>query len=124
MQHIADSWLLNDDSPLVRVDSNGVEAYGSPWSGKTPCYSTEHYPIAALVRLRQAPHNRMRRAGVAEAMSSLLPSCPPTIAKAPQLFEKMVDWVAKVVEQVPVYVLECRPDADAAHLCHQTIFGT
>ena len=33
-----DAWLLNDDNPVVRIEEDGVWVYGSPWSGKTPCY--------------------------------------------------------------------------------------
>lgn len=30
--------LMNDDNPVVRVIDGEVMIYGSPWSGKTPCY--------------------------------------------------------------------------------------
>ena len=33
-----------------------------------------------------------------------------------------VDFISKVVGQVPVYRLGCLPDAAAAHLSHDTIF--
>ena len=37
-EHIDGAFLLNDDSPFLRVEDGKVWAYGSPWSGKTPCY--------------------------------------------------------------------------------------
>ena len=43
--------LLNDDSPIVRIVDGEVRVYGSPWSGKTPCYKNEVYPMAGLCRL-------------------------------------------------------------------------
>ena len=62
-EHIPGAQLLNDDSPIVRVVEGVPTVFGSPWSGKTPCYRNESYPIAAFVRLVQAPHNRIPTAG-------------------------------------------------------------
>lgn len=54
--HIPGAELLNDDSPLVGMHDGRPTAWGSPWSGKTPCYRSERATIRAFVRLRQAPH--------------------------------------------------------------------
>jgi hypothetical protein len=37
-ENIEDARLLNDDSPIIRVVDGRVLVFGSPWSGKTPCY--------------------------------------------------------------------------------------
>lgn len=119
-ENIAGAHLLNDDSPIIR--STAV-AYGSPWSGKTPCYRNLHYPIAAIVRLSQAPHNRMRRLSALEALGALLPSCPPSFAYDEQLQDAMCATLSKLISAVPVYHLECLPNAEAAELSYSTIFG-
>ncbi len=119
-ENIAGAHLLNDDSPIIR--STAV-AYGSPWSGKTPCYRNLHYPIAAIVRLSQAPHNRMRRLTALEALGALLPSCPPSFAYDEQLQDAMCETLSELISAVPVYHLECLPNAEAAELSYSTIFG-
>ena len=45
--------------------------FGAPWSGKTPCYRNVCQPIRAIVRLSQAPHNRIRRLRAIEEFSDL-----------------------------------------------------
>ena len=50
-EYIYGAGLLNDDSPLVRVIDGKIFAYGSPWSGKTPCFKNERYPLGGVVRL-------------------------------------------------------------------------
>ena len=60
-EHIPGAELLNDDSPIIRATDSEAFVHGSPWSGKTPCYRNERCPITAVVRLSQAPHNRIRR---------------------------------------------------------------
>ena len=54
-----DAWLLNDDNPVVRVMPEGeVRVYGSPWSGKTPCYKQAFAPVRGIVKLSQAPDRK------------------------------------------------------------------
>ncbi len=119
LQHIAATHLLNDDSPILADDGT---VYGSPWSGKTHCYRNEHFPVAAIVRLEQRPENRIRPLGTVEAFTALQPSCPPCLMKDDTLQDALVDYVGHVIERVPVYRLGCLPDAEAARLCHTTIF--
>jgi len=123
-ENIEDCELLNDDSPFVAVVGGRPVAFGSPWSGKTPCYKNERYPIRAVVRLSQAPHNAIRPLRGARAAGALLPSLPPAFACDDRLHDFMLDTLAAVIRTVPVYHLECRPDAEAARLVHDTVFGT
>lgn len=37
-ENIEEATLLNDDSPIVRITDGQPWVWGSPWSGKTPCY--------------------------------------------------------------------------------------
>ena len=115
--------LLNDDSPFVSVRDGKVTVYGSPWSGKTPCYRNESYPLQAIVRLSQAPHNKIRTLKSIFAIGALLPSLPPAFLFDKELEECLIEILSKVVNQVPVYHLECLPDADAAWLSYNTVFG-
>ena len=121
-ENIAGAFLLNDDSPIVRAEADGIYAYGSPWSGKTPCFRQERYPVAALLRIVQRPENTIKRLGVVEAFAALQPSCPPVLAHDEGCMDMTVDFISKVVSRVPVFRLGCLPDADAARLSHDTIF--
>lgn len=123
LEHIPDTHLLNDDSPIVSLIDNAVRVYGSPWSGKTHCYRPENYPIAGLLRLEQRPTNTIRALGVLEAFAALQPSCPPSFAKEERCMDALVDFISEVIRRVPVYRMGCLPDADAARLSHNTIIG-
>ncbi|EJX08743.1 hypothetical protein EVA_03179 [gut metagenome] len=125
LKHIAGAHLLNDDSPVLRVLPDGaVWVYGSPWSGKTPCYRNEAYPVAGLVRLSQAPENRIRRLPVVQAFGALHPSCPPDFALDDRLYDPLCDTLNGVLLGAPVFHLACLPDEAAARLSHTTVFGT
>ncbi len=121
-ENIEGATLLNDDSPFVGVQNGQVVAFGSPWSGKTPCYKNESYPIRAIVRLSQAPHNSMRRLRSLFSVGALLPSLPPAFAFDEKLEDAVMNVLSTVIGAVPVYHLECLPNAAAAQLSHDTIF--
>ena len=122
LQHIPDAHLLNDDSPILAVENGVPIVYGSPWSGKTHCYHQLHFPLAAAVRLSQAPYNKIHRLGVVESFSSIQPSCPPALAQDEKYQEMIMDMLSDVLSAVPVFHLECLPDEAAAWTSHDAIF--
>ena len=122
-ENIEGATLLNDDSPILRLIDGKPWVYGSPWSGKTPCYRNERYPLAACVRLSQAPKNRIRRLSVMQGYGALHPSCPPCFAYDDTLYDPVSKVLGSLLSAVPVYHLACLPDAEAAYLSCKTIFG-
>ena len=120
-ENIEGARLLNDDSPIVRIVDGEVRVYGSPWSGKTPCYKNEAYPMAGLCRLSQAPHNRITRLSNLMAIGALLPSCPPIFAHDTALQDMICRTVGDIVRGTRSYHLECLPNKEAAELSYNTI---
>lgn len=117
-----ESFLLNDDSPFIRVMANGgVKVYGSPWSGKTPCYRQESHPLKAIVRLSQAPYNRIQRLNPIQAIGALLPSAPPALNYMEDTSDAVCSYVSDVLDKVPAWSLECLPNIEAAELSHDTV---
>lgn len=110
--------LLNDDNPVVRILGDKVMAYGTPWSGKTPCYRNLGFPVGGMVRLYQSEVNRYEVCQNIDAFVTLLPGCS-VIAKDKVLYNSLCDTVALLSEMVKVGVLYCLPDRNAAELCRQ-----
>lgn len=120
-ENISGATLLNDDSPILRVVDGCVRVYGSPWSGKTPCYKSEFYPVAGVCRLAQAPYNRIQRLSPLMAIGALLPSAPPIFAHDEHLQDLICSTLGDIVGRVGVYRLECLPNKEAAELSYNTI---
>lgn len=120
LEHIAGTELVNDDNPVVRIEGDRLLVYGSPWSGKTPCYRNVSYPVGGLVQLSQAPYNKIRRIKGVEAYISLVP------AVSGKRWDKRIadglheteNWVAG---HVPMYHLECLPNGAAALTCRDAV---
>ena len=121
-ENIKGALLLNDDSPILRVIDGKPVIFGSPWSGKTPCYRQVCYPLAACVRLSQAPYNKIHRLSILQAYAALHPSCPPDFTYDNGLYDHISKTIGEVISQVPMFHLECLPDSDAAFLSCKTIF--
>lgn len=120
MENIPGAYLLNDDNPVVRIMDGEARVYGSPWSGKTPCYVNESCPVGAIVQLCQAPHNRIVRFSGAKAYAALLSSC--SILRQDEDVNSGINRsVIQVVLGVPVFHLECLPDSAAALLSFRTV---
>ncbi len=121
-ENITGARLLNDDSPIIRMVDGHARVYGSPWSGKTPCYINRDFPIAGFVRLSQAPHNKIKRLNPLVAIGALLPSCPHIFANDDSLQDELCKTLSEVISTTPVYALECLPNAAAAELSHATLY--
>jgi len=120
LSNIDDAVLLNDDNPVIRLVDGEPYIYGTPWSGKTPCYKNESVPLKAVVRLSQAPFNRITRHASLQAYASLMPSCS-CMRWDRNSTDALHKTVEKVISKVRCWHLECLPDADAAHTCHQAV---
>ena len=112
--------LLNDDNPVLRVVDGQVHVYGTPWSGKTPCYRNVDVPVGAIVDLHQAKKNVIRRQSMLEAYASIYVSF-----SGYRFIKSMANGLhatnEKIVSSVPCYSLDCLPNAEAAWLCYKTV---
>lgn len=120
LQHIEQSYLLNDDNPVIRLHDNEVIVYGTPWSGKTPCYRNESMPLGGIVRLSQYPENKIERLTGAAAYAAIAPSAS-AIRWKQEYAEGLHSTLSKIVSHIGIYHLQCRPDKEAALLCYETI---
>jgi len=120
LKHIEGTELVNDDNPVVRIIDGEARVYGSPWSGKTPCYRNVDYPIGGIVKLKQAPHNEIRRMKPIEAYVALAMSISGMRWKK-QMGDGLHQTENQLTATVPVWHLSCLPDQEAAELCCKTI---
>lgn len=112
--------LMNDDNPVVRVVDDEAIVYGSPWSGKTPCYRNIQAPVGGIVRIQQRPENTIRKLSSLEAFSNLLPAIS-NMKWDKRVYNGVCDGISELIRLCGMYELGCLPDAAAAHLCHDTV---
>ena len=121
LKYIEGTELVNDDNPVVRVMDDGtIIVYGSPWSGKTPCYRNVSYPLGAIVLLSQAPQNVIRRLRPLEAYAALVASISGKRWDS-RLAEGLHETENLLATNAKIWHLDCLPDEEAAKLCNSTV---
>lgn len=112
-----DAWLLNDDNPILRVMDNGeVRVYGSPWSGKTPCYKNAGVQVGGIVKLSQAPENKIQTISLPQAYAYMLSSASG-LKMEQTMADNMFETIKHIITHIPCYHLACLPNEEAAKVC-------
>lgn len=120
LENIDGAELLNDDNPVIVFENGKARVFGTPWSGKTPCYRNLSVPLNAIVRLNQAPENNIEEYKGVKAYAILYPSAS-SIKWNRDVMDKITATVSNIVMAHKCYLLNCLPDRDAALLCRDMI---
>lgn len=115
LRYIPGCDLMNDDNPIIRITDDKVIVYGSPWSGKTPCYRNVKAPLGGIAQIVRAKENSLEPLKGINAFVTFLPSCS-TMKWDERIYRYISHTMAKIVERVPMYNLHCLPDADSARV--------
>ena len=119
LQAFPDAWLLNDDNPILRIlDDGNVYVFGSPWSGKTPCYNNAHARVGAIIKLSQAPFNELQALTLPQAYAYILSSASG-LKTDQQMADHLYDSIKHVITHVKCHHLNCLPNTEAAEVCFQ-----
>ena len=120
LRHIPNCDLMNDDNPIIRLIDGKAFIYGSPWSGKTPCYRNVKAPLGAITRIVRDEENFVEKVGPIEAFAQILASCS-SMKWDITIFDNICKIITRIIETTPNYNLHCRPDKEAALVCREAI---
>jgi len=120
LRHIEGCDLMNDDNPIVRVIDGKAYIYGSPWSGKTPCYRNTKAMLGAITRIDRAKANSIEKLSATNAFASMLTSCSQ-MKWDKVIFDNVCNTITNVIEVSDIYILHCIPNKEAAIICHNAI---
>ena len=114
--------LINGDRPFIGVSPEGVRAYGVPWDGKEQIFLQDNYPVKAIVEVRQAKSNYLRKMSRDQAFKLLMKQCfiPMWDDEAKFL---AVKTIRKIANTVPFYRLFCLPEENSAELLNSVLFA-
>ena len=115
------AYILNDDKPALRLEDGQWYAYGTPWSGKHDLSTNIRVPVGGICFLKRGEENVIRPFGGSKAVFSFLEqTARPAGAN---LRAMMMDLLSKLVEQVPIWQLECNMDPQAAVVSYEAMSG-
>lgn len=120
LRYLPDCDLMNDDNPIVRILNGEAWVYGSPWSGKTPCYRNVKARLGAITRIERDVKNSVEKLQPVEAFASLLPACS-TMKWDKNIFNHICNNITLLIETTGCFTLHCLPNREAAEICSQSI---
>lgn len=120
MKHIEGAELMNDDNPVIRIIDGTPYIYGSPWSGKTPCYRQVKARLGAITQIERDSKNWTECLTPIQAFATLLPACS-SMKWDTTIYRQLCDAITRLIETTPIYTMHCLPDREAAIVCHQAI---
>ncbi len=112
---------INDDKPALRFRDDGVVMYGTPWSGKTDLNTNQCVPLHAVVFVERGEENSLRRMDATESMLHLQSQVVQPYHDA-HIGSVLIDRMITVAETVPVYLMTCNMDPEAALTARRVLF--
>ncbi len=113
---------INDDKPALRFEKDGIEMYGTPWSGKTSLNLNKHVPLHAVVFVTRGEQNSLRRLNFTESMCNLQSQVVQPYHDA-EVGSILADRMIELAQKVPVYVMTCTMEEDAAYTARNALFS-
>lgn len=113
------SVMVNDDKPFLHITSQGVWVCGSPWSGKHGRDTNIRVPLTGICLLQRGRENRISPMEKALLLPILRhQSYQPQDCEKQEICNALLD---SLVEQVPLWRMECTKDPQAAQVAYDAM---
>jgi hypothetical protein len=112
--------IINGDRSAVRLVDGEVCASGIPFAGSSNICKNVTLPLGAIVYLKQAPQNQIRRLRGAEAFRRVWEGCSVNTWDRADV-AAVSETVQQVVCAVPVFELACTADEQAVKTLEETL---
>ena len=120
-QMFPESYILNDDKPIIQSQEGRITVWGSPFAGKTNLQVNREVPLKGICFLKQGSVNRIRKVTEEEALALLLRNTWRPHGN--DRMNQLLDTMEQVVTQVDMYEMSCTREMEAARLSYSVMKG-
>lgn len=113
--------IVNDDKPVLRLIKDTFYVYGSPWSGKSALNANIRAPLGAVVFLKQAKENHIRRMDNREAVQMLIYQSQRPDSRRDGM-NRLLTLIDALLQRTPVYQMDCSISFDAVKMVYSKIW--
>lgn len=114
--------IINGDKIFAKRTENGFYVFASPWKGSSPYCLNRNVPLKAIVALRQSENNSIRSLKPEELLEYLVPHIFLPFWDE-RCMEAALETLDLFLSEVPVFLLECRPDGEAVSITKKVVLG-
>jgi hypothetical protein len=116
----ADAVVVNGDKTLIFEKNGVIFASGMPFSGSSKDCLNRVVPLKSIVCLQQSDCNTVKRLVSAETFYKIYKNCYP-VPYSRDCTGKLIDFVQKLSQSVPVYEYACLADESAVRYLEREI---
>lgn len=116
------AFMLNDDKPAIRLIDGVFYASGTPWSGKYDYSTNASVPLAGICMLRRGEINKIYPYEGSKVFYDILNQTIRPRSNEGRVL--LTDLVSQLIEKVPIWMLECNMDPEAADVAYGAMSGT
>ena len=113
------TFILNDDKPVIRIISDGIYAFGTPWSGKTDQNENVGVPLQGICFVERAENNRIEPMSPKDAIHKILDQT--VRPKNQESMGKLLEILDTVLKRVKVHTLYCNMENEAAIVAYNAM---
>lgn len=115
-----DALIINGDMNFVQKTEDGFLGWGTPWHGSSPYCENAKVRVCALVVLGQDLKNTIRILKGLEKTQRVMDCIiyPDWVERGMEL---CLETLNELLNSIPVYLLQCRPDEEAVLLTKKAV---
>ena len=112
--------LINGDRTILHQKDGTWMGYGSPYAGSSECYVNEGVPVRAIVFPEKAESCSLDPIAQAAAFKRIF-SGMTVNGWNPAFVDAACQFVEKLIQDVPVYLLKCTKDREAVETLKEAL---
>ena len=110
--------IINGDKPFLKIKSDGLYAYGSPWKGKENIGYNGFIKVKAICHMRQDSKNTIKQIeDIGDALKWFINQS--MLKGRNENLPKLIKWFKCMYPLVSFYELDCNMDINAAYVAFE-----
>ncbi|MGM9550821.1 MAG: hypothetical protein ACI3XA_01045 [Clostridia bacterium] len=121
LEKFKNSYILNDDKPVIFPQKDGVTVWGTPFSGKTNLQKNRKVNLRGICFLNRGSENSIKIVESDRAIALVLNNTyrPKNVNDMTLL----LDMIGQVAEKVNIFEMSCKNEPDAAEMSYKAMKG-
>ena len=108
--------MINDDKPIIRNIDGKFWVCSTPWMGKSEIGTNIDVPIKAVYVLQRGEKNTAERVSTARVFKQLLEAT--LVPDTAENMQKLLELFDGLFSSVPLFLLSCNTDEEAAQVAY------
>ena len=109
--------IINGDKPLIRIDENGIYAYGTPWCGKEGIQINDKVELKNVCFIERSENNYV------EPCDDVLKKLMTQFHVPKGGYMAILDFLDTFIKNVNFYTIKCNMDISAAEIAYKGVFN-